>query len=58
MTNSFTFVAEVFSNTLTFLLQKCNAKATHNFNKKNINVFSIFQDSYFNVTLTNDFVKF
>ena len=44
MTNSLTVVAKVFSNTLIFLLQKCEEllQATHNFSAKNINVFAIF----------------
>ena len=62
MTNSFTVVAKVFSNILILLLQKCdsfcNAKATHIFFSKNINVFAIFQDRNFNVTLAKTFVKF
>ena len=62
MTNSLTIVATVFSNTLIFLLQEwrsfCIAKATHMFSVKNINVFALFQDRYFNVTLVNNFVKF
>ena len=63
MTNLLTVVAKVFSNTLIFLLQKClysfcNAKATHAFSVKNINVFAIFQDRNFNFTLANNFVKF
>ena len=37
MINSLTVVAKVFSNTLIFLLKKCeyNAKATHIFSAKN-----------------------
>ena len=34
----------------------CNAKATHIFSAKNINVFAIFQDRNFNVMLANNFV--
>ena len=33
-----------------------NAKATHIFSAKNINVFEIFQDRNFNVMLANNFV--
>ena len=48
MTNSFTVVAKVFSNTLMFLLQKCEYKSYSNFfTAKNINVFAIFQDRNF-----------
>ena len=43
-------VAKVFSNTLIFLL--------HFSAKKKINVFAIFQDRHFNLTLANNFVKF
>ena len=53
MINLLTVVAKVFSNTLIFLLQKCE----YIFSAKNINVFAIFQDRNFNVTLAN-FVKF
>ena len=42
----------------------CNAKATHIFSAKNINVFAkninvfaIFQDRNFNLTLANNLVK-
>ena len=63
MTSSLTVPAEVFSNTLMFLLQYvsnfCNAKATHIFSAKiSTYVFAIFQDRNFNVTLANNFVKF
>ena len=62
MTNSLTVVAKLFSNTLIFLLQNvrsfCNAKATHIFSAKYINVFAIFQDKIFNVTLANNFIIF
>ena len=36
----------------------CNAKATHIFTAKNINVFAIFQNRNFNITLANNFVRF
>ena len=36
----------------------CNAKATHIFSAKNINIFAIFQDGNFNVTLANNFLSF
>ena len=36
----------------------CNAKATHIFSAKNINVFAIFQERNYNVTLADNFVKF
>ena len=36
----------------------CNAKTTHIFSAKYINVLAIFQDRNFNVTLVNNFVKF
>ena len=36
----------------------CNVKATHIFSARNINVFAIYQDRNFNVTLANNFVKF
>ena len=39
ITNSSTAVAKVFSNTLTFLLQKCECKSYSHFSAKNINVF-------------------
>ena len=64
MTNSLTVVANVFSNTLIFLLQKCEEllqamqKLLTIFSAKNINVFAIFQDRHFNVMLANSFVKF
>ena len=54
MTIFLTVVAKAFSNTLmicTFFQQK----ATHIFSAKNINVFAIFQDRNFNVTLANNF---
>ena len=56
MTNSLTVVTKVFSYTLIFLLQKCefcNAKATHIFSPKNINVSAIFKDRNFNVTFAD-----
>ena len=57
MINMFTVVAKVFSDTLIFLLQKC--EATHIFfSAKTINVFAIFQDRNFNVTLDYNLVKF
>ena len=55
----FFFFLFFFSNTLISLLQNCYS---HFFSikkrKKNINVFAIFQDRNFNVTLANNFVKF
>ena len=57
MTNS-TVVAEVFSNTMIFLLQKCVIPIFSAKKKKKINVFAIFQDRNFNTTLANNFVKF
>ena len=59
MTNSLTVVAEIFSNTLIFLLQKCEyllhcKSYPHFFQQKNINVFAIFQDRNFNVTLAKN----
>ena len=36
----------------------CNAKATHIFSAKNINVFAIFQDINSNVTLANNLLSF
>ena len=56
VTNSLAVVAKVFSKTFIFLLQKC--KSYSDFFSKNINVFAIFQDTNFNVTLANNFVKF
>ena len=58
MTNSLTVVAKVFSNTLIFFAAKVqNAKATHIFVSKNINVY-IYHisslDRNFNVTLANN----
>ena len=41
MTSLLTVVAKIFSNTLIFLLQKCEYS---HFCSKNINVFAIFQD--------------
>ena len=63
MINSLNVVTNVFSNTLIFLLQKCEqlctAKATHNFfAAKHINVFAMFHDRNFIITLSNNFVKF
>ena len=64
MTNSLTVVSKIFSKTfdLIFCSKKVssfsNAKATHIFPAKNINVFAIFQDRSFNVTLANNIVKF
>ena len=61
MTNSLTVVAKIFLNTLIFLLQKCEsiyAKATYFFFSKKFNVFVIFQDRNFNVTLANNFFRF
>ena len=61
MINSLT-VAKVFSNKLIFLLQNVNSFSTTKllryFSTKNINVFALFEDRNFNVTLANDFVKF
>ena len=45
MTNLLTDIPKVFSNILIFFW-------------KNVNVFAIFQDRNFNVTLSNNFVKF
>ena len=53
MTNLLTVVAQVFSNTPIFLLQKCAF-----FQQININVFAVFQDRNFNVTLANNLLKF
>ena len=39
-------------------MQKSNARATHIFSAKNINVFAVFQDGNFNIMLANNFVKF
>ena len=58
MTNLLTVVAKVFSNTLIFLLQNIQCKSYSHFFSKNINVFAIFQDGNFNVTLANNFLKF
>ena len=70
MTNSLTVVAKVFSNTLIFLLQNCEqllhceshshlqCESHSHFSAKNIDVFAIFQDRNFNVTLAYNFVKF
>ena len=57
MANSLTVVAKVFSNTLIFLQQKCEQLLTFFFSK-NTNLFAIFQDRNFNVTLASNFVKF
>ena len=56
LTNSLT-VAKVFPNTLIFALQKL---LTFFQQKKKIklNVFAIFPDRNFNVTLANNFVQF
>ena len=63
MANLFIVVAKVFSNTLTCCIFKfidifcCkNMSYSHCFSK-NINVFAIFQDRNFNVTLANNSVK-
>ena len=60
MTNSLTVVAKVFSNTLIILCKNvgsfCNA-ATQKFLAKNINVFAIFQDRNFIITLANNLIK-
>ena len=63
MTNLLAVVAKVFSSKLYFFCCKnvssfCIAKATHIFSAKNINVFAIFQDRNFDITLANNFVKF
>ena len=62
MINSLTVVAKVFSNTLIFFCKNvssfCNAKSTHIFSAKNINIIAIFQDRNFNIMLANNFVKF
>ena len=53
MTNLLTVAAKVFSNTLIVCCKNvssfCNAKATHIFAAKTINVFAIFHDRNFNV---------
>ena len=46
-------VAKAFSNTLIFLLHKMQKLLTF-FSANIINVFAIFQDSNFNVTLANN----
>ena len=62
MINSLTIVAKIFSNTLIFLLQKCEwllqCKSHSHFSAKNISVFTIFQERNFDVTLAYNFVKF
>ena len=60
MTNWLTDVEKVFSNTWIFLLQKCEwcKSNSHFFSAKNINVFALFQDRNFNVTLARNFVQF
>ena len=62
MTNSLTVVAKVFSDTLIFLLQKYESilqcESYSHFLAKNINVFAIFQNRNFYITLGNKFVKF
>ena len=55
MTNSLTVVAKVFFKYIDIFAAKnvssfCNANATHVFNQ-NINVFAIFQDRNFNITI-------
>ena len=57
MTNLLTVVAKVFSNTLVFLLQKCEATNIF-FSAKNINVFVLFQDRNFNVMLADNLLSF
>ena len=51
MTNSLTIVTKVFSDTLIFLLLKCEyplqCKSYSCFFRKNINLFAIFQDKNF-----------
>ena len=62
MTKLLTVVAQVFSNTLIFLLQKCEQlfqrKSYSHFFSKNINVFAMFQDRNFTFMLDNNFFKF
>ena len=58
MTNSLAVVAEIFSNTLIFLLQKCECKSYPHFFSKNIDVFAIFQDRNFNITLAKTSLSF
>ena len=36
----------------------CNAKAAHIFSAKNIDIFAIFQNRNFNITLANNTVGF
>ena len=52
MTNSFTVVAKVFSNTLIFLLQNCESYS--HFISAKISMYL----PYFNATLAYNFVKF
>ena len=63
MTKSLTVVVKVFSNTSIFCCRNvssfCDVKATAIFFfSKNINIFAIFQERIFNVTLAINFVKF
>ena len=62
MTKTLSVEAKVFSNTLIFLLQKCEellqCKSYSHFLAKNINVFAIIQDRNFNITLANSLVMF
>ena len=65
MTKSLTVLAKVVSNALIFLLKQCECKSYQYFfffffffSKKNINIFTIFQDRNFNAMLANNFVKF
>ena len=65
MTNLLTVEAKVFSNTLIFLLQKCEKllqqckSCSHFFNKKSQCICHIFlQDRNFKVQLANNFIKF
>ena len=59
MKNSVTVVAKAFSKTDIFAAKMCVAFAMQSFfSAKKINVFAIFQDRNFNVTLANNIVKF
>ena len=52
MTNLLTIIAKVLSNTLIFLLLKCELLTF--VSAKNINVLAIFQDRNFNLKLANN----
>ena len=56
MTNSLNVVVKVFSNTLIFCCKNLSrvCKVTYIFSVKNINVFAIFQDRNFNISLANN----